>query len=88
MRAGCREHVRHLCLRRRVGAHVDGELSPGRRAETAAHLVRCWTCSGHAETLRLIKHSLGSGPGRAPSSLTGARLRRYAVRLGADPTDR
>ncbi|MBM9506246.1 anti-sigma factor family protein [Actinacidiphila acididurans] len=88
IRAQCREGVRHLRLRRCVGAYVDGELPPARRAELTAHLVRCWTCSGHAETLRLIKHSLGNGPVRAPSALTEARLRRYAVRLGADSTDR
>jgi anti-sigma factor RsiW len=84
IRAQCRELVRHLRLRGKVGAYVDGELGPARCAELAAHLVRCWACSGHADTLRLVKHSLVNGPLRAPSSLSEARLRRYAARLSAE----
>jgi hypothetical protein len=46
-----------------------------------AHLATCFACSGTAETLRLIKHSLRTRPQRAPVDLAEARLRRYADRL-------
>jgi anti-sigma factor RsiW len=81
IRALCREQLRHLRLRGSVGAYVDGELSPARRTELAAHLVRCWACSVHEETLRLVKHSLRGGPLRGPVSLSEVRVRRFAARL-------
>jgi anti-sigma factor RsiW len=79
--AECREKIRHLRLRGSLEAYVDGELTGSRRAEVAAHLACCWTCSGYAETLRLIKHSLRTGPRRAPVPLAEVRLRRFADRL-------
>lgn len=83
IRAQCREQLRHLRLRGSVDAYVDGELNVARRAELATHLLHCWTCSGHAETLRLVKHSLGQGRLRAPASLSEVRLRRFAAHLTA-----
>jgi hypothetical protein len=53
----------------------------------AAHLAACFTCSGTAETLCLIKHSLRTRPQRTPVDLAEARLHRYADRLmRTDPT--
>jgi anti-sigma factor RsiW len=84
--AECREGLRHLHLRGSVEAFIDGELTGTHRTRVAAHLARCWTCSGHAETLRLIKHSLRTGPRRAPVALAEIRLRRFADRLAAVPS--
>ncbi|UGY94608.1 anti-sigma factor family protein [Streptomyces gobiensis] len=81
--AACREKIRHLRLRGDVAAYVDGELTGVHRARVAAHLGRCWSCSGDAESLRLIKTSLRNGPQRAPASLASVRLRRFASRLAA-----
>jgi anti-sigma factor RsiW len=73
-------------LHSHVDAYVDGELTGSKRLRMAAHLAACFTCSGTAETLRLIKHSLGTRPQRTPPDLAEARLRRYANRLiHADP---
>ena len=78
---GCRQHIRHLRLRGLVGPYVDGELTGSARLAVAAHLAVCWACSGYAETLRLVKHSLSRGPGRAPAELAERRLRGFAERL-------
>jgi anti-sigma factor RsiW len=77
--------MRHVRLQGAVEAYVDGELTPARRAQVAAHLACCWACSGYAQTLRLIKASLRHGPDRAPVSLSKTRLRRFADRLTSDP---
>jgi hypothetical protein len=81
--AARREAVRHVRLRGLVEAYVDGELGRAQRRAVAAHLSECWNCSADAETLTLIKHSLRTGPLRAPASLARHRLRRFALRLGA-----
>ncbi len=73
--------LRHLWLRGFVEPYVDGELAGVRRARFAAHLTRCWTCSGHVETVQLIKLSLRTGPQRGPTPLAEVRLRRFADRL-------
>ncbi|WP_236244288.1 zf-HC2 domain-containing protein [Streptomyces sp. CC210A] len=77
----CREKLRHVRLRRSVGPYADGELTGAARARVAAHISRCWVCSGTLQTLRLVKSSLRRGPQRAPASLAAARLHRYAHRL-------
>ena len=83
--AECREGMRHVRLQGAVDAYVDGELTPARRAQVAAHLAYCWACSGYAQTLRSIKASLRRGPDRAPVSLSETRLRRFADRLASSP---
>jgi anti-sigma factor RsiW len=83
--AECRERMRHVRLQGAIDAYVDGELTPARRAQVAAHLACCWACSGYAQTLRLIKASLRRGPDRAPASLSETRLRRFADRLPSSP---
>lgn len=83
----CRDRLEHTRLHNRVGAYVDGELTGRQRLRMAAHLAACFACSGTAETLRLIKHSLRTRPQRAPVDLAEARLRRDADRLmRTDPT--
>lgn len=77
----CRHLLEHARLRTLVGPYLDGELTGARRARVAAHLAVCWACSGYAETLRLIKHSLRTLPGRTPPDLAEARLRRFAEHL-------
>lgn len=79
--AECREKLRHLRLRGYIEAYMDGALTSHRKEQVAAHLATCWTCSGTAETLRLIKHSLRRSPRRIPASLSEARLRRFAGQL-------
>ncbi|NUR05208.1 MAG: hypothetical protein HOY79_54515, partial [Streptomyces sp.] len=79
--AECRQKVGHMRLRGAVEAYVDGELAGRRRARVAAHVACCFSCSGYVQTLRLVKASLRRGPARAPASLTGARVHRFADRL-------
>jgi anti-sigma factor RsiW len=80
--------VEHARTGNRIDAYLDGELPPDQRSAVATHLRRCWRCSGYAETVRLIRHSLSGLPRRAPASLAEARLRRLARRLaGTGPTD-
>ncbi|MEV0961798.1 MULTISPECIES: zf-HC2 domain-containing protein [unclassified Streptomyces] len=81
MWAECREKLRHLRLRGDVEAYADGELTGARRAEVAAHVARCWACSGSLQLLHLIKASLRRTPRRTPVSLPSVRLRRYAQRI-------
>lgn len=71
-------------LRALVEAYVDGELTGPQRRAVATHLTECWNCSADADTLKLIKHSLRTGPLRAPDFLARHRLRRFALRLGGD----
>jgi anti-sigma factor RsiW len=85
--AARREAGRHLRLRGLIEPYVDGELTTPQRRTVAAHIARCWTCSTEAETLTLIKHSLRTGPLRAPASLSHHRLRRFALRLSREAPD-
>jgi anti-sigma factor RsiW len=72
----------HRRTRRAVDAYIDGELrTPARIAAVQAHLDECWGCSGHAETLRLLKRSLRRLAQRQPTDLAAARLRRWATDL-------
>ncbi|MFP3986564.1 zf-HC2 domain-containing protein [Streptomyces sp. E11-3] len=79
--AECLERVRHLRLRGDLEAYADGELTGARRTRMAAHLDRCWVCSGRLQTLRLVKASIRGHPHRAPASLSRARVDRYARQL-------
>ncbi|WP_374194641.1 anti-sigma factor [Streptomyces sp. ISL-63] len=74
----CRETIRHLRLRGQVEAYADGELAGNRRVRVAAHIDRCWACSGTLHLLQLIKASLRDSPRRTPPSLASARMRRFA----------
>jgi anti-sigma factor RsiW len=85
IQAECREGIRHLSLRDLVEAYVDDELADDDRTRVAAHIDRCWICSDHACTIRLMKRSLSIGPRRAPVPLAMVRLRRYANGLATAP---
>jgi anti-sigma factor RsiW len=61
-----------------VDASVDGELSPARALAVEVHLDECWGCSGYADTVRLMKHSLRRLAERRPGELAVAQLRRWA----------
>ncbi|MFE1734488.1 MULTISPECIES: zf-HC2 domain-containing protein [unclassified Streptomyces] len=77
----CGETIRHLRLRGQVEAYADGELAGGRRVRMAAHIDRCWACSGTLQLLQLIKASLRNSSRRTPPSLASARMRRLAKEL-------
>ncbi|MFH9071371.1 anti-sigma factor family protein [Streptomyces alboflavus] len=81
--ADCCERVRHLRLRGSLEAYADGELTGARRAQLAAHVARCWVCSGSLQTLRLVKASLRTSPRRHPQSLGAVRILRYAEQMAA-----
>jgi anti-sigma factor RsiW len=76
----------HARIGGRIDAYLDGELPPDQRPRVAAHLRRCWRCSGYADTVTLIKHSLGTQGQRSPVSLAEARLRRLARWLARKET--
>ncbi|MER7895056.1 zf-HC2 domain-containing protein [Streptomyces sp. NPDC096046] len=87
--AECREKVRHVRWRGDVEAYADGQLTGAHRMRVAAHIDRCWACSGTLQLLRLIKASLRGHPRRTPPSLASARVRRFAQHLTtAPPPDR
>jgi anti-sigma factor RsiW len=71
----------HGRMRRAVDAYLDGELPPAWAAVVEAHLGECWGCSGHAETVWLMKRSLRRLRGRRPTLLAIARLRRWGEGL-------
>ncbi|MFJ9012561.1 anti-sigma factor family protein, partial [Streptomyces canus] len=83
--AECRERLRHLRLRGAVGPYADGQLTGARQTRVAAHVARCWACSGELLALRLIKASIRDHPHRAPTSLTEVRIRRLADRIARTP---
>ncbi|MBA2809100.1 MULTISPECIES: anti-sigma factor family protein [Streptomyces] len=64
----CREKLRHLRLHGAVGAFADGQLTGVRHTRVAAHVARCWACSGELIALRLMKASIRGHPHRAPTS--------------------
>jgi anti-sigma factor RsiW len=66
----------HRRMRRAVSAYLDSEVDPATAAAVAAHLRRCWACSGDAELIRMIKQSLGNLAGRHDDTLAAMRLRR------------
>jgi anti-sigma factor RsiW len=74
-------HTAHGRMRRAVDAYLDGELPAARAVVVRVHLDECWGCSGHAETVRLMKRSLRRLAQRRPSDLAVARLRRWAEAL-------
>ncbi len=81
LRDGRLWHVRHLRMAGLVGAAVDGELTDSQRRVVARHVAACWACSGYADTVRLIKHSLLGKPSRAPADMAERRLQRFAEQL-------
>ncbi len=83
--AECREKVRHVRLCGAVEAYADGELTGVHRMRVAAHVARCWACSGSLQTLRLIKASLRGSTRRTAASLASVRMRRFAQRLTTPP---
>ncbi|MFF4544021.1 anti-sigma factor family protein [Streptomyces sp. NPDC001435] len=84
--AECREKLRHLRLRGAVGVYADGQLTGARHTRVAAHVARCWACSGELLALRLMKASIRGHPHRAPTSLTEFRIRRLADRIAGTST--
>ncbi|MGW0821039.1 anti-sigma factor family protein [Streptomyces sp. NPDC002845] len=86
--AECREKFRHLRLRGAVGAYADGQLTGARHTLVAAHVARCWACSGELLALRLMKASVRGSPHRAPTSLAEVRIRRFADRMARTPPPR
>ena len=69
-------HFRHLRLRSKVQAYVDGELDGPTAGQVRAHLIQCWWCSGDAQTHRLVRVALRRRRDRV-ASLPMARLRRF-----------
>lgn len=65
-------------MRRRVEAHVDGELAVDDDAAVAAHLAACPDCRSDADLVRCIKESLRRVAERQPTDLAVTRLRRWA----------
>lgn len=69
----------HRRMQRQVEAYLDGYVDhPGDAPVIEAHLRECWSCSGEAETLRLVKRSLARLAHRRPTDLGAARLRQWA----------
>lgn len=50
--------VRCLLVRRRIGAHLDGELGEGRSRSTREHLERCEGCRAQARDIAGLRRSL------------------------------
>jgi hypothetical protein len=71
--------LQHRRMRRAVAAHVDGELDASGGGAVATHLRECWSCSGDAELLMLIKRSLRKRRDR--DALAVLRLRRFVARV-------
>ena len=69
-------HFRHLRLRSKVQAYVDGELDEPAARQVRAHLSQCWWCSGDAQTHRLVRVALRRRRDRVPS-LPVERPRRF-----------
>jgi len=71
----------HRRMRRAVSAFDEGVFDGDTAAAVAAHLRRCWGCSGDAELARMMKRSLRRLADRQPDSLAAVRLRRFAASL-------
>lgn len=76
-------HLRHLRLRSKVQAYVDGELDAPAARKVRIHLRECWWCSGDAQTHRLVRAALRRRRDHV-TSLPLARLRRFV--RGIDPS--
>lgn len=78
-----------LKYRNKLGAYLDGELSPRRSEAVAAHLARCKACRGALEDLRRlapVMQALEVPP--VPAGLADhvmARARTRAVRSHVEP---
>lgn len=78
-----------LRYRNRLGAYLDGELSPRRRKAAAAHLARCKACRVALTDLRRlapVMHGLQVPP--VPADLADqvmARARTRAARSNVEP---
>ncbi|WP_262387096.1 zf-HC2 domain-containing protein [Streptomyces sp. TRM49041] len=66
-------------------AYADGQLTEAHRMRVAAHIARCWVCSGSLQLLQLIKASVRHHPQRTPPSLASARVRHFAHHLATSP---
>lgn len=75
----CRQQLGHLRVHGLIDSYVDGELTGPGRLAVAAHLAACWACSGYAETLRLVKHSLRASPRRTPPNGKAPRAMMRAI---------
>lgn len=73
--------IAHRRLRRTLAAFVDDELDRHTATAVRAHLRWCWTCSADAELMQMIKRALHTLAERQGTSLTAARLRRFAADL-------
>ena len=70
-------------MRRAVEAYVDGELPPEAGRQVARHLAICWECSVIAETLRLLRRSLGHRREATLTTVAERRLQLLAENLAA-----
>lgn len=81
-----------LKYRNRLGAYLDGELSPRRSWDVSAHVARCKACRVALEELRSlapVMHALEAPP--APADLADqvmVRARTRAVRSHVEPVTR
>jgi anti-sigma factor RsiW len=72
----------HRRTKRLLSAYVDGELDQAPSAAFAAHLRKCWGCSGDVEVTRMVKRSLRNLGDGDHNTLGTLRLRRFAAQLG------
>jgi len=70
--------IRHRRFCHDVGALVDGELDPGRERQLRAHVRKCWTCSGTAELVALVRAALRRSRRNEPAPLAVHRLVRFS----------
>jgi anti-sigma factor RsiW len=74
--------VGHGRMRSAVERWVDGEAPLGERARVVAHLRECRSCRAGAVFLVALRRALRRRRRNDPVLLAGARLRRWAQRLG------
>ncbi len=73
--------IRHLRVRRRLGAFADGELGATSARHVAVHVRECWTCGGELELLHLVRGALRQGRRSEPSPLQVRRLEHFVREL-------
>lgn len=67
--------MRHEALQENLSAFLDGELTPGERAELDAHLPACAECRRELERLRVASAAFRAHAAvRAPEGLADAAL--------------
>lgn len=74
--------------RRRLGAYQDGELAPGARARTAAHLARCRDCAAELAALGRLRTALQAEVAEPPEAVWETFWPQVEARLPAPPLDR